>query len=343
MEEDFLLALESSNDKKEQRQTFISNDIDLLSRVRYFLFNEKLDTVDARKIVYRLIQDIEDYQDGTVDIAAVNDLFSKRLSDFGVFWEYLQAAEYSSTQLHGASHSERFEAFKKIQEEVLSFEDIRQEILGSENASNESIEEITVKALKDLKEAGIQDVVFETYSDTTKTRIPMSSARTGGIEFRATYDWDRQLLSNIIVENTVISQDGVKLLKASKFITETVASLSRAEEKDVTDPSAGEEVDKLSDVKRVASVFLAEKFSKMGVVITMSNVEIVDLDAGYYKVANVYFSEQKNAKFSFEYSTTDDKVSNLVVQTEGGEKTVSDTFSSMFMKNLVLKIYDESN
>jgi len=343
MEEDFLLALESNNDKKEQRQTIISNDIDLLSRVRYFLFNEKLDTVDARKIVYRLIQDIEDYQDGTVDVAAVNELFSKRLSDFGVFWEYLQATEYSSTQLHGASHSERFEAFKKIQEEVLSFEDIRQEILGSESASSESIEEITVKALKDLEEAGIQDVEFGTYSDTTQTRIPMLSARTGGIEFRATYDWDRQLLSNIIVENTVISQDGVKLLKASKFITETVASLLRAEEKDVIDPSAGEEVDKLSDVKRVASVFLAEKFSKMGVVITMGNVEIVDLDAGYYKVTNVYFSDQKNAKFSFEYSTTDDKVSNLVVQTEGGEKTVTDTFSSMFMKNLVLKIYDESN
>ena len=344
MEEDYLLALESSNDKKEQRQTFISNDIDLLSRVRYFLFNEKLDTADARKIVYRLIQDIEDYQEGTVDIAAVNELFSKRLSDFGVFWEYLQASEYSSTQLHGASHSERFEAFKKIQEEVLSFEDIKEEILGSENASEESIDEITAKALKDLEGAGIQDVEFGPYNDSTKTKIPMLSARAGGIEFRATYDWDRQLLSNIIVENTVISQDGVKLVKASKFITETIASLTRAEEKEVTDsPAAGEEIDELSDVKRAASVFLAEKFSKMGIVITMSNVEIVDLDAGYYKVTNVYFSDEKNIKFSFEYSTTGDKVSNLVVQTADGEKTVSETFTPTFMKNLVLKIYDESN
>ncbi|MBA4336697.1 hypothetical protein C0416_02890 [bacterium] len=343
MEEDYLLALESSNDKKEQRQTFISNDIDLLSRIRYFLFNDKLDTVDARKIVYRLIQNIEDYQEGTVDIAAVNELFSKRLSDFGVFWEYLQAAEYSSTQLHGASHSERFEAFKEIQQEVLSFEDIREEILGSENVSDESVEEITAKALKDLEEAGIQDVEFGVYSDATKTRIPILSARTGGIEFRATYDWDRQLLSNIIVEDTIISQDGVKLLKASKFITETISSLSRAKEKEVAGTSPVKETDKLLDVKRAASVFLAEKFSKMGVVITMSNVEIVDLNAGYYKVTNVYFSDQKNAKFSFEYSTTDDKVSNLVVQTASGEKTVGDTFTPTFMKNLVLKIYDESN
>lgn len=343
MEGDYLLALTSSRDKKEQRQTFISNDIDLLSRIRYFLFNEQLDPKDARQIVYRLIQDIEDYQEETIDVAAVNELFNKRLADFGIFWEYLQATEYSLTQLHGASHSERFEAFKKVQEEVVSFEDIRQEILGGAAISEESVEEIIAGAQKDLEEAGIQSIEFGSYTDTARTKIPMLSARVGGIEFRATYDWDRQLLSNIIVDNVVISQDGVKLFKAKKFITETIASLSRAEEKEVTQSVSGQEEDEFADIKRVASVFLAEKFSKMGMVITMNNVEILDLDAGHYRVTDVYFTEQKSAVFSFEYKTSDDKVNNLVIKTKDGEKSVDDTFSSMFINDLVLKIYDESN
>lgn len=342
MEADYLSALTSSLDKREQRQTFISNDIDLLSRIRYFLFNEKLDPIDARQIVYRLIKDIEDYQEGTVDIAAVNELFSKRLSDFGIFWEYLQATEYSSTQLHGASHSERFEAFKKIQSEVLTFEDIKNEILGSGEVSAESVETIINKSREDLEFAGIQDIEFGSYTDASKTRIPIISARVGGIEFRATYDWDRQLVSNIIVGTTVISQDGVKLAKVKRFITETMASLTRAEEKTVTVPSETVQVDELANVKRVASVFLAEKFSKLGVVITMDNIEIVDINTGDYRINNVYFSDQKSAVFSFEYNTSSDKVSNLTVKTKVGDKNVGDTFSSMFMKNLVLKIYEES-
>lgn len=342
MEADYLLALTSSNDKQEQRQTFISNDIDLLSRIRYFLFNEQLDAEDARQIVYRLIQDIESYQKENVNVAAVNELFNKRLADFGVFWEYLQATEYSSTQLHGASHSERFENFKKIQEEVLSYEDIRDEILGGEEVSQESIDEIVNNAKEELEEAGIQNIEFGTYEDLSRTKIPILSARAGGIEFRATYDWDRQLLSNIIVDNTVISQDGVKLSKAKKFITQTIAALSQAEEKETTTTVVTEEEDELAGVKRVASVFLADKFADMGMVITMDNVEVLDIDVGHYKVTDVYFSEEKSATFSFEYNTSDDKVSNLVVHTQNGDKSVDDTFTSRFINDVVLKIYDEN-
>ncbi|MCD6109670.1 FecR domain-containing protein, partial [bacterium] len=343
MEGDYLLALVSGADKKEQRQTFISNDIDLLSRIRYFLFKDRVDTNDAKQIVYRLIQDIEHYQEGTVDIAAVNELFDKRLADFGVFWKYLQATEYSSTQLHGASHSQRFEAFKKAQEQNISFNDIKNEILGEGKLSQESIDEIINRAKADLEDAGIQDVKFGLYTDASNNKIPILSARTSGIGFRATYDWDRQLLSNIIVNKIIISQDGVKLFKAKKFITETMASLSKAEEKQQISGPILTNKEELTDVKRVATVFLAEKFSKMDIVITMENVEVVDLDAGHYKVSDVYFKEQNDAIFSFEYSTGDDKVSNLTVRTKSGDKKrVNNTFPSMFLNDLVLKIYDES-
>ena len=346
MEKDYLSSLGTASEKQEQRQTFISSNINLLSRIRYFLFNERISTDDAYQIVYRLIQDIEEYQKEMDNIIAVNDLFNRRLADFGVFFEYLRATEYSSTQLHGASHEERFEVFKKIQEEVLSYEDIKNEILGEIPQTEESIEEFKLKIKKDLENAGIKDVEFSAYSDLEKKKIPILSARVAGISFRATYDWDRELLSNIIVDNVVISQEGVKLSKAKTFITQTMASLSRSKEKEVVSfevqPEEENEEEKENDVDRIARIFVAEKFSKMDMVITMDNVEIIDLDKGKYSISDVYFNEEKNAVFSFVYSTQDDKVEELVVQTKKGEKAVDNTFSSTFINDLVLKIYKES-
>ncbi len=346
MEKDYLSSLGTASEKQEQRQTFISSNINLLSRIRYFLFNERISTDDAYQIVYRLIQDIEEYQKEMDNIIAVNDLFNRRLADFGVFFEYLRATEYSSTQLHGASHEERFEVFKKIQEEVLSYEDIKNEILGEIPQTEESIEEFKLKIKKDLENAGIKDVEFSAYSDLEKKKIPILSARVAGISFRATYDWDRELLSNIIVDNVVISQEGVKLSKAKTFITQTMASLSRSKEKEVVSfevqPEEENEEENENDVDRIARIFVAEKFSKMDMVITMDNVEIIDLDKGKYSISDVYFNEEKKAVFSFVYSTQDDKVDELVVQTKKGEKAVDNTFSSTFINDLVLKIYKES-
>ncbi|MBD3156556.1 hypothetical protein GF369_01885 [Candidatus Peregrinibacteria bacterium] len=341
MEKDYLSALPTATEKQEQRQTFISSNINLLSRIRYFLFNESIETDDARQIVYRLIQDIEEYQKQMDNVVAVNELFNRRLADFGVFFEYLRATEYSSTQLHGASHEERFEAFKKVQEEVLSYEDIKDEILGETPQSEESVDALKVRIKQDLQEAGIQDVEFGAYTDVTKKKIPILSARVAGIGFRATYDWDRELLSNIIVDNIVISQEGVKLLKAKTFITQTMASLSRAEEKEVSRTQEQPEEEE-NDVDRVARVFVAEKFSEMDMVITMENVEVIDLDAGEYRISDVYFQEERKALFSFVYSTRDDKITDLTVQTKQGEKMVDDTFPSTFINDLVLKIYEES-
>jgi len=344
MEEDYINALKGDNDKKEQRQTFISSKIDLLIKIKYFLFDNLISVEDARQIVFVLIADIEEMKKETLDIAAVNELFNIRLSDFGIFWQYLNSPEYSTTPLHGATHDERYEAFKKIQAEIVSFQDVQNEILGSgEEEEPLTVEGILENAKKELNAAQVQEVEFGFFNDINQMRIPILKAKVSGIEFRATYDWDKKLMANIMVGDKLLTTDGIKLENIQKFIVETISAQNTVVTVE-TSTTAEEETqkDKRADLKNAARVFVVEKFSKTGMEITKESVEIKDFDNGEYEIKDVLYTDNPDAIFSFSYKSKDDKIYNLAIQTDAGLKEVTDTFLSAFLKPVVLKIYEES-
>jgi hypothetical protein len=336
MENDYLATLAGSRDKREQRQTFINEKINILAKIEIFLFTERLDPVDARQIVFRLITDIEDLKENTLDIAAVNELFDRRLKDFGVFWEYLKSDEYSTTKLHGASHEERFEIFKSIQEKELSFEDIRLEILGSEEEKDSTADQILRAAKNELTKAGIEQIQFGTYVNTSN-KIPILSALVSGIEFRATYDWERKLIGNIIVEDELLIAEGLKIENAKNYVIQWHTKKYQA-----TIVEEEEEIeDEFDDVKKVAKVFVVGKLREAGIDLEESNVRIEDLAAGLYEISNVSFKENRQVKFDFEYSSKDGNVSNVLVHTLNGDKLVEKTFVLVFLDDIVFKIYDQ--
>jgi len=339
MEDDYLATLPTTRDKREQRQTFINEKINILAKIETFLFDERLDPVDARQVVFRLITDIEDLKEDTLDIAAVNELFDKRLKDFGVFWEYLKSDEYSTTKLHGASHEERFEAFKDIQEKELSFEDIRLEILGAEEAEETTAAQILNQTKEELTELEIENIKFGTFVDTSK-KIPILSAFVSGIEFRATYDWERKLLGNIVVEDELISAEGLKVKNARTFIIEWHNKKYQATEIEEDDE---EEEDEFEDVKKVARVFVVDKLKESGIILEEENVRILDLNGGKYEIKNVHFSEKKQAKFDFEYLSKSEEATNVVVHTLNGDKLIENTFVLVFLDDIVFKIYDQES
>ncbi|MBU1446209.1 hypothetical protein KKD70_03030, partial [Patescibacteria group bacterium] len=364
MENDYIAAISGGKDKQEQRQTFITEKIDLLSRIKYFLFNEELDAGEARKIVFTLIRNIEDLKENTSEVAAINQLFDKRLADFGVFWQYLNSPEYSQTPLHGAFHKDRYEEFKKIQEDLVTFDDIREEILGEEDVPELTTADILSQVEADLKEAQVSNIEFGFYNDPSQTKVPILKATIAGITWRGTYDFDRKMIANIIVDDKVLTQEGVKLSNLNKFITNAVQEMQKVEVvveevvpepeyPEVTDGIDAEPASDISDINEpvssstisvdlAAKVFLMEKFGKLGMVVSRESIEVSDLKAGEYQINNVYYEENRNAKFSFSYNSSDDKVYNLVVETEQGAKSADDTFSSFFLKPFVLKIYEEA-
>jgi hypothetical protein len=337
IEEDYLATISGLRDKKEQRQTFINEKINLLSRIQYFLFNEELDPADARQIVFRLLADIEELKEDTLDVAAVNDLFEKRLADFGVFWEYLKSDEYSSTPLHGKTHAERFEAFKEIQKQKVTFEDIRKEIFGTSAQVELTAGDILARVKKDLNDEGMENIEFGFYEDTTKTKIPILSAEVNKIVFRGTYDWDRELLSNIIIDDKIVTQEGVKLNKVKSFILEYMDSQSGT----TVVPEEEEPINKENEVAKTAKVFVVGKFTDLGVVLNEENVEIVSFNSGIYRIIDVYFNQNKKAVFSFDYNSKEDKVSNVIVKTASGDRSIGGTFDLIYLDDIVLKVYEE--
>lgn len=340
MEADYLLALEDEREKREQRQALISIKIDLLSRIRHFLFSERITPEDARQIVFLIIRDIEELKKKTLDVAAVNRLFEARLKDFGAFWQYLNNPEYSTVPIHGESHSERFEAFKRVQEEILTFSAIQEEILGVAEEER-TVRSVIIQAEDDLQSEGVTNVEFGFYNDVTSTRIPILSAQISGITFRATYDWDRKILSNIIVGDDLLTGDGVNLKNARRFILESMSARDTVHIRDDVPPETVER-EPLADAKRAAKVFIKQKFSQMDIVLETDNVEVKNLSAGEYVISNVYYAEIRDAVFSFEYRTTDDKVLRLAIETKQGEKIVSDSFSPRFLRAVVEKVYQEA-
>jgi len=45
--------------------------------------------------------------------------------------------------------------------------------------------------------------------------------------------------------------------------------------------------------------------------------------------------------FSFDYLSKDDQVTNVIVQTPGGDRTISNKFDIVFLDDIVLKVYEE--
>jgi len=370
MENDYIISITGGKNKQEQRQTFITEKIDLLSRIKYFLFNEELDAVDARKIVFSLIRNIEDLKKDTSEVAAINKLFDKRLADFGIFWQYLNSPEYSQTPLHGVSHKDRYEEFKKVQNEIITFDDIREEILGGDEEMNVlTADEILLQVKSELEEVGVSNIEFGFYNDISQTKVPLVKAEIAQIVWRGTYDFDRKMVANIIVNDQVLTQEGIKLDNLEKFILNTVKEKEKeisenlpAENTDldsvvapvVNDPESVNPTTQIDvednkpissstiSVDLAAKVFLIEKFSSLGMIISKESIEIIDLANGEYKITNVYYEENRNAKFTFNYRSSDDEVYNLIVETEQGSKSTNDTFSSFFLKPFVLKIYEEA-
>ncbi len=338
IEQDYLATIKGTRNKQEQRQTFINEKITLLNRIQHFLFDEELDPADARKIVFRLLADMEELKEDTLDVAAINQLFERRLADFGVFWEYLKSDEYSSSPLHGDTHLERFEEFKEIQEKNLTFEDIRREIFETAAEAELTPEDIIQRVENDLNKQGVNNIKFGSYNDTGRTKVPILNAEVNGIEFRATYDWDRQIMSNIIIDDQIITREGVKLSKVEKFIVEYMDAQTGTV---VEEPVEREPLSTENEIAKTAKVFVVGKFKEIGLDLTEEDVEIVNFNKGIYRIIDVFFTENPGANFSFDYYSEDDKVANVIVHTSDGDKQINGTFDIIFLDEIVFRVYKE--
>lgn len=331
LEQQWLALLPDGEDKNEEKQTIVSQKIDFLRQLQTFFLADKITVDDAKQIVFRLFREADDLQLPQQNQVAVNELYAQRLQDFGVFYRYLNSTEYVATTLHGASRKNQFSDFVKAQQEQVSIEQIRQEILGNQTVPAVTPDMILAQAQKDFAGIGAADVVFGLFNDISQKIIPLNGAVIGGITIRAVYNWDSKLVSQIYTGDTLISEAPVNLGSLELLVrTKTQQPLPQTQqplEPQPTPTPAQQPAPAATKTERVAKILLMQKLKTNDIAATEGGITIVDLGKSLFALSGAILVSDQSVNFNFDVDGKNGLVTNLVVQTVAGPKPVEGTLN----------------
>jgi len=122
IENKYLTLLPNSDDRPEEMQNVIAQRIDCLRRLENFFLDGKVPLTDAQNIMALLFKEITNIELPSDYQVAIKALFVDRLQDYNIFSQFLNSPEYVSSSQRGATPKERFEAFKKDYQPVITVE-----------------------------------------------------------------------------------------------------------------------------------------------------------------------------------------------------------------------------
>jgi len=337
LEQEWLALIPEGENKNEEKQTMISNKIDFLHQLKTYFLADKVAVDDAKQIVFRLFREADDLKLPAENQVAVNDIYNQRLADFGVFFRYLNSPEYVATTLHGASHQDQFSQFIQAQQEQVSINEIRQEIIGGQTQQVLTVQQILEQARTDFSAAGVTNLSFGAFTGPEQKYIPVVSAIVSNTGFQATYDWDQKLVSQIVATNgSVISQEPVKLENLTHLIQTLTAPQPVAQ---VTQPQPSQPVPVVSKTELVAKVLLLQKLKGNDVAVPQDQITIVDIRKSLFSVQQATLVSDQSITFRFDVDGKNNVVSNLVVKTQTGDRSYDGTLSLSDLSVQVKTIY----
>ena len=322
LEQQWLALLPDGEGKNEEKQTIVSTKIDFLRQLKTYFLADKIAVDDAKQIVFRLFREADDLQLPPDQQVAVNELYAKRLEDFGVFFRYLNSPEYVGTTLHGASRKNQFQEFVQAQEEQISIDEVRQEILGNQTAPVVTTDQILSQIQKDFAAIGATSVSLGTLRDISQRSISVSNVAVAGVSVRGQYDWNNKLLSEIYAGNALLSTEPVKLSNLELLVkTKTQQPKPQPAVQPEPEPSPTPvPVPTVSKTERVAKILLIQKLKAGDIGTTEADLVINDLSKSFFTVGNAILVSDQSISFSFDVDGKNSIVTNLVVHTAAGDK-----------------------
>lgn len=316
LETEWLKLLPDGVDKFEEQQTIISNKIDFLRQVQVFFLAQKVTLNDARKIVLRLINEIQDLQPQTE--VGISDLFALRLKDYGNFLLFLNSTDVAS--LRGVSPQQQYDNFLKAQSEQVSIEQAISEFFGEkppEADESTKIELVLKQASDDFVQVGVKDAKFGPLESLSQKYIDVYSATFNKTVFSARYDWDNKQISQIKVGANVVSANPIRLsnlplLLAPKVETEVPETPEEIEEEIP-------EVEEVSKAEKVAKILLIQKLKANDVSAVESNITIADQANQMYIVNGATLISEPNIQIAFIFNNREDQASSFTVRTTEGD------------------------
>lgn len=296
LQSQWLSLLPAGRDKDEENQTLVASKIDLMKKLRFFFFGEKIAVNDASAVLFRLLSDISSaiYQTD----AAVAQYFKDNLDAQQDFWLYLNTTDFAESKIYGSTNRERFEAFLKNKKDVAEIDKLQQGLLGTIaiNApeSKQTLEDIQ----KIFAEVGVVNVKLSPLLDKDQSQVFVESAEYNSIPFSCIYDRDKRLISDVKVYSEVILAAAVPLEKIKNILQVKPQQQMFSS----ADPVPTSQEDR---VEKVAKLFLLKKLQELAFSLDVSQI-------GTLNYAKKLFSV-KGAKLLFDKSQIEvDFVINLM-------------------------------
>ena len=340
LENKWLDLLPDGTEKIEEQQTIIVTKIDFLKRLEKFFLEQEVTLADARKIVLRLINEIQDYE--TSAEVGVSQLFALRLKDYGNFLRFLNSVDVST--LRGVSPRTKYKDFLAKQKEQVSIEQAISEFFGEEPSVTFGVttQQVLDQIGIDFELIGVTTLQLGSFRNLDQKYIEVRKGIMDDVEFSARYDWDQKQISQIRVGSKVISQNPIRLTNLTLLLKPKV---EKKEPSYILPPENGEEKfgePQESKADKVAKILLLKKLQTYDVTVAEANIIISDADKQLYVVNGAVLLSNPNVQIAFIFDNRQEVASSLAVRTPSGDKKLEGSYVLTEISRVVQDIYERS-
>lgn len=290
IESEWLKLLPDDTNKQEENQTLIAAKIDLMKKLRSYFFQDKVQLIDARAVMYMLLTDITQATDTSSDTAAVQHM-RDALKLQQSFWKYLNSSEFADSSVHGQTHRDRFLAFEKNVIEQKEIESIQEGLLGTIPLSSSESRQTLLDVQKSFTKMGVTKLEVSPLLDKDQKQVYITSAEYQGVPFSAIYDRDSSLISDVKVYGETVLSSAVPLNQLKTLFRpksdDDTSSLALASDVGSIGASSLSGSFNENSVEKVARLFIVKKFSDLGFTLSLDQVETVNYQTKLFRLAGV--------------------------------------------------------
>lgn len=305
LQSQWLDLLPEGRDKSEEQQTLVAAKIDLMKRLRFFFFSEKISVTDASFVLFRLLSDISIAAAQTD--TAVAQYFKDSIRAQEDFLQYLSHRDFADSKLYGGLHKQRFTAFLKHKKDLMEIDKIQEGLLGTLSTESTEVKETVEDIEKKFALVGVTKLVISPLLDKDQVQVFIESAEYNSIPFSGIYDRDRSYVSDLKVYNETILSAAIPLSK--------IKSIFKVKPQDPLFTAAPEEtVIEENPVEKVAKLFLLKKLKEIGFVLELESVTSLDYSKKIFQILSAVLPfEKSEIKLSFVVDLMDNTLKSIKV------------------------------
>ncbi|MFH1284932.1 MAG: hypothetical protein ABIH78_05110 [Candidatus Peregrinibacteria bacterium] len=315
--------------KDELSQEFISNKISFLKRMRGFFFGEEITVAEAKSILARLVNEIDDLMPAEDSGVAVIELFQAQLEDIGDFWGYLNSPEYHISKTYGNTQKERYESYLADKDRIWSIVNIQEDILG-DNVGEFTLDDAKREILSVFAQnSDVSDVELEDLTDPSQRRVKVKGV-IGGYSFEAVYDRDKDNLTDVYSYGNIVSDRPLNLDNLLDLLKGKFADLETPVDEE------GEPLTEETIAERRARLYVVQVVSDAGFAIEMDNVSIIDSANSVYRVREVTIPGHDDVLVTFDYMILrGERATNIYLSVKGKPVVLNDELTLAELKDVI--------